>query len=123
MHSDRRPPPNPKLASILRPRAKELGFYQVVGGTERLASLLSIRLGWHVSVPSVRSYLNGHRTPPAPVAIALCEELDLAGEARDRVIELIGEHYKARRLQQAPNRVEDDTPTEPIPTLDPPSAP
>lgn len=96
---------NDALAEILQPRARELGFTGD-GGAGRLASLLSGRLGCPVAMATVRSYLNGHRTPPAPVAVAMCEELDIAGDDRARVIDLLTEHYRRRRsvAQSSSNR-------------------
>lgn len=118
---------NEELAEIFGPRAKELGF---VGeeGIDRLASLLGGRVGYALSAPTVRSYLNGYRTPPAHVAVAMCEELDLSTR-RAEVADLVTAFYRRRRLQAAPNRNddleivpmaldEDDIPTMP----DPPSA-
>jgi hypothetical protein len=95
---------NEDLARLIGPRAKELGFYGDEG-VARLAGLLSERLGVPVAGATVRSYLNGHRSPPAPVAIALCEELDISGADRAHVIELLTAHYRRRRAaQSASNR-------------------
>lgn len=71
-------------------------------GMQRLAGLVARRTGFAVSASSVRSYLNGHRTPPMPTAIALCEELDLGGDARQQVVDLVIEHARALRARRAP---------------------
>lgn len=93
---------NPELGALLREACGD----RFVGddGMERLAGLIAHRTGYPVSAASVRSYLNGHRTPPLPTGEAIAEELDLCPSDVERVRSLIKGHQVRLRAQRFENR-------------------
>jgi hypothetical protein len=93
---------NPELGTLLREACGDR--FKGDEGMERLAGLLSRRIGFEVSAASVRSYLNGHRTPPIPTAEALAEELDLSKVDQERVRDLVKGHMRRLRALRSENR-------------------
>lgn len=100
---------NDALADILGPAVKSAG-YTGDGSIERLAGLLERRLGYKVAVSTLRSYINGHRTPPLPALVALCEQLDLKEPDRLAALGAASEHQRRQRAAQVGgNRAGNDT--------------
>lgn len=89
---------NPELGALLRAACGDR--FKGEEGIERLARLIAGRVGFPVSTPSMSAYLYGTRTPPAPVAEALAEELDLPQVEKQRMRELIRLHLIRLRQQR-----------------------
>lgn len=101
---------NMEIRQFFRPIAEALGF-KGESRIDDLAGLISRRLGYPVSRPTVYAWLNGTRNPPPDALSALCDEFDLAAEQREEARRLVNEHQRARRIQQATarsNREHDD---------------
>jgi hypothetical protein len=94
---------NMEIRQLLRPIAEALGF-KGEARIDDLAALLSRRLGYSVSRPTVYAWLNGTRTPPPDALTALMDEFDMQPDQRDEARRIVNEYQRARRIQQAANR-------------------
>jgi hypothetical protein len=102
---------NMEIRQFLRPIAESLGF-KGEARIDDLAGLISRRLGYPVSRPTVYAWLNGTRTPPPDALSALMDELDLQPDQRDEARRIVNEYQRARRIQQANARTNRETDAE-----------